>query len=531
MKKLVLLFLIPYSLVNAQSITQLGTYFSADEQRKLYLDSTVRQTSIRPYTYASTDSAWIKANDALPKGTGSWTKRKLFSEHLLQGGEKEWRLYADFLPEWGIGKQVNGNNLWINTRGVVLGGHIGNQIRFYTTIYENQAAFPSYLVDNANKTSIIPGQGEARVFGKSGYAFDYGYSQGRIAYIPSKYIAFELGNDKNFIGDGYRSLILSDVSFNYPFFKMTTTLGKFRYMIMWSQMINKWSSNGSNTSSSIYGKKWGVFHYLNWDIDSKFSVGIFENIIWKNTDDSGNYRGFEFNYANPLLFFRPTEYSLNSPDKVILGSTAKWKPLRKSLLYGQFVLNEFTAKEFFANNGYWANKWAVQIGSRSFDIFSIHNLDLQIEHNRATPYTYSSLEKEKSYSHYGQALAHPLGANFKESIAIISYRYQRWSTRLEFLYASYGLDTESTGTTSYGQDIFRPYTDRVSDYGVYTGQGLKTKLYYGDVKISYLLNPVTNLRVEASLTLRRETNSEWTNNASIFNIGIKSSLRNIYYDL
>ena len=98
-------------------------------------------------------------------------------------------------------------------------------------------------------------------------------------------------------------------------------------------------------------------------------------------------------------------------------------------LYGQLLLDEFFLKEVRAGNGWWANKFGVQMGGKYIDVFSVKNLDLQGEMNLVRPFTYSHSDSVSNYTHYNQPLAHPLGANFMEAIG--SYRYQphpKWTT-------------------------------------------------------------------------------------------------------
>lgn len=49
-------------------------------------------------------------------------------------------------------------------------------------------------------------------------------------------------------------------------------------------------------------------------------------------------------------------------------------------------------------------------------------------------------------------------------------------------------------------------------------------------RAAFLLDPKYNLRIEARLTLRRETNAQFTNNTALISFGLLSSFRNLYYD-
>jgi len=445
----------------------------------------------------------------------NWVYRTVFKNHLVEVQDEDYNFYLDFLPDIQIGKQ-DGRTIWLNTRGVELGGSIGKQFSFTSHFYENQAHFPDYVNAFIGSTRVVPGQGHARLYGNGG--FDYAYSGGTLSYTPSKYVNFQLGYDKNFIGDGYRSLLLSDNAFNYPFFKVTATLGRVRYMAMYAQLID--FSETPFDDETAYPKKNGLFHYLSYNATNRLTVGLFENIMWVP-------RGFDFSYVNPIMFMRPTEYANGSPDKVLLGLTASYKLADRYVAYGQFVINEFTFKEVFAGNGYWANKQGGQLGIKGFDVFKIDKLNAQIEMNRVRPYTYSASDHFKNYGHYGQSMAHPYGANFAEYLGIASYSWGRFDVRGQLSYATYGLDMNGL---NYGKDIYKNYTTRIDDYGVFIGHGLKTNLLYADAKLAYVVNPKNNLRIEVGYTLRRESNSQWTDKQGMFNIGLRSSFRNLYQD-
>jgi hypothetical protein len=155
---------------------------------------------------------------------------------------------------------------------------------------------------------------------------------------------------------------------------------------------------------------------------------------------------------------------------------------------------------------------------------------LHVEYNQVRPYTYAHSLPQQSYTHYGQALAHPLGANFKEAIVFLNYRWKDFFIELKGNYAVYGKDT---GIFHFGKDVFA--SDNFSVYGVnstanYMLQGAKTTLTYQEFKVSYLLNVATNLNVFAQLTSRQETSAGYTRNAQLVYIGIATSIFSNYYD-
>ena len=46
----------------------------------------------------------------------------------------------------------------------------------------------------------------------------------------------QLGHDRNFIGNGYRSLILADYSTPYFFLKLNTRIWKFNYQNLFAEL-------------------------------------------------------------------------------------------------------------------------------------------------------------------------------------------------------------------------------------------------------------------------------------------------------
>ncbi len=463
-------------------------------------------------------------------GKRSWVHRKLFNEHLLDVKNKDFTAYVDYLPDVTVGRDFSGKKTtWLNTRGYQIGGTIGTKFSFYTSGYENQAVFPDYVNKYINRTSsssvfIVPGQSYDRSYGKR--TSDWSYVTALLSYTPAKYLNIALGQDKTFIGDGYRSVLLSDFASNYPFLKLTATLGDVRYMVMWAYMQDPLAQKFSYEDSNR--RKWGVFHYLDWSVNNKLSLGFYDSVIWAEKDNQGNKRGFDFNYVNPFVFLRPLEANSGSGDNALIGFTGKYKFVDKAAVYGQFALDEYEAKNFFSSNGSSRNKYAWQLGLRGAELLAVKHLNYLLEVNNAKPYTYSETSSIINYSQNTEPLAHPFGANFREVVGILNYSIGRFNFYGQAEFGHYGLDP--TLTDDYGKDIFKPYTDASKTLGNYTGQGITTNLYYGEGRVSYILNPKYNLRLEVGGVLRQEKNYLNTNNTTMFTVGLRSSFRNLYYD-
>ena len=180
-----------------------------------------------------------------------------------------------------------------------------------------------------------------------------------------------------------------------------------------------------------------------------------------------------------------------------------------------------------ARNGWWANKQGAQFGFKNFDLFRVKNLTFQTEINAVRPYTYSHGSVQQNYANYGQPLAHPLGANFAESVTFLNYRHKKWMFGSEFLYAKYGKDI---GATNYGGNIFESYSTHPNEYGNHFFQGVETELRYAKFRIGYYLIPSADLLAEAGVSLRQETNSASSTSSTFFFIGLRTGIFNRYND-
>jgi hypothetical protein len=492
-------------------------------------------TSVKPYL--SKDLYRDTPYDSLTNVTlkdkpfnHTWLGRKLFSEHLLQVKDDDVVIHLDPAFELSGGRDLaadSNGNFTMNQRGVYLEGTIGAGFSFNASFYENLGHFAGYLDSVVKDKKIVPGQG--RIKTKLSHSnFDYAVATGTISYQLKKHFTFQFGHDRNFIGDGYRSLLLSDNTYPYPFLKIITDFWKIRYVNIFAVMQdleimddNKWNDQ------KAFDRKYGSFHYLDINIGRHATVGLFEAVIWKSDSVTGR-RGFDINYLNPFVFLRPIEYGIGSPDNVLVGLNAKIKLNSSNQLYGQIMLDEFLLNNVKSGTGWWGNKQGLLGGFKSFNVFGVSNLHVQSEISYVRPYTYEHREPLGNYGHYRQPLAHPLGANFIESVNFIYYTWRRFDAKARFSYVLTGFDTDSV---NYGQNIFLSYeNNRPRDFNNRVGQGLRTTITISQLTLAYVINPSYNMRFFIDVMARRSENKNQTLNTLAVQAGIKTYLFNRYYD-
>jgi len=491
-------------------------------------------TAQKPFLYTDVNRYYNFAaeNQKIAKSKTSWFGRKWWNEHMVAyKGENFW-FTLDPGVDLQIGKDTGADvDTYNNTRLLYIQGGIGKKFSFFTVFYESQGRFADYfnryaesIKPNGGNPAIIPGRGIAKGFNED--AYDYPVATGYVSYSPSKTFNFQVGHGKNFVGEGYRSLFLSDNASPYPYFKINTTIWKLKYTNIWMSLKDVRSEVLNDNRS--YKNKYIASHYLSYNVTKRLNIGLFESVIWENSGD-----GVNLSYLNPIIFYQAIQFAVGSrAGNALIGFSAKYKFSDRINAYGQFIIDEFSSSDVFGGEGSWKNKTGYQIGVKYYDAFGVKDLYLQTEYNRVRPYTYSHNTIVLNYGHNNQSIAHPYGASFSEFLLIGHYKIGRIFGDAKFIVAKRGFDFNTPEDTSfYGADIYGSEVDRPYETGNEVAQGNTTDFFFSEIQAGYLINPSTNLKVYGSVIFRSfkplvDTETVFENTTTWFNLGIRTDLFN-----
>lgn len=445
----------------------------------------------------------------LSKLKHKWLWKKLRTEDLAIGKAEKFVLKANLIIDFEAGKDFSNDSLLsTNSRGVIINGKIGERLYFQTLAVENQTFVTDYQSKYINKKHIAPGL--ARVKGyKTGY--DYSYSNSFINFVPADNFSIQFGHGKTFIGNGYRSLLLSDNTASYPFLKFLFQNKRIQYLYL----MNSFQEVSPIDSKEVaFNRNHGSFSFLNFIINKHLQIGLFEGTVWK-TSGIGYNNKFKPNYFNPIVFYKALNYGLNDSNNVLIGLNVQIIPQKNIQLYGQLIVDDYSFSNDFNNN-----KTGYQAGIKIFKPLNIKKLFLLCEYNRINPFTYSHDVIRQNYTHFNMPLAHPAGANLKEYVLKINYKYKDFGVELSYNNFTIGADS---ATINFGGNLFN-YSNNYekSDFL----QGIKTTTKYYTATLSYLLNPAINCRLFVSVV--RRTNSYYSviKNSNLIYFGIKTNIFN-----
>lgn len=410
----------------------------------------------------------------------------------------------------------NTNNLTYTT-GLGLGIDYGKGNFFITGKFLPYYTKNNYITDSIVQFSnVSPGAGQelsSNVFQNA---------ELMAAFRVNKFFTLLGGYGKNFFGEGYRSLLLSDNAAANPFFKIETSFSSIKYVNLYQVWKDIYQPPDQPEANTL---KFSASHYLSWNITKDFNLSIFETVVMGGKDSLSD-RGFDLNYLNPVVFYRPVEYSTGSADNVLLGVNMSYKTLNKQTFYYQLILDEFLLSALKSGEKWWANKFGMQFGFQAKN-FLIDDLYLQTEFNFVRPFTYSHKHSAQSYGNLNAPVAHPIGANFYELVNILSYSKGKHQFTNKITCSAYGIDTSAV---NYGQNIFHSYADRDGNYGHTILQGLKTNVFNNHLIYEYPIIPEINMYVTAQYNFRFEINEYTINTNHFIQIGLKSRIWNRYTD-
>jgi len=474
------------------------------------IDSTPNHASIQPYipffnskyTFVADTSKvfkFIKDDPILDK---------IFYDHLIHIKSKKnnnYRLTLNPLVNFENGRAYYDTSITqkisTNTRGYIANGYIGKNFYFETMFAENQSFFPHYMNSFAKQTKVIPGQGRYKVFKTTGY--DFAFSSGFISYQAFKNLNIQLGHGKQKIGNGYRSLLLSDNAFNYPYLRFTSQWlkGKLQYTNLYASLMNL-TTGGAKTppfTEPLFQKKAFAFHYLSYQPFKRLNIGLYQAMVWRAAD-SLNRQHIEWQYINPVIFSNLGFYGLNNRNNILIGLDLLYKITNSINVYGQLMVDDLSNQKKTGDGiGY-------QIGVRYFNALKIKNLSVQAEFNSVAESAYSNpngVISNQSYYHYNQNLAYTL-QNGQEVVALLDYRMKRifFNAKLNYI-------LKTLNEYSYYQNTIAGF------------------------KLGYTINSAYNFNVSLGYQYRNQDFFGFNasnNKTSLYTVAIRTNLYNSYYD-
>jgi hypothetical protein len=326
---------------------------------------------------------------------------------------------------------------------------------------------------------------------------------GYVGITAAKWLNIQFGTKKDFIGHGYRSVILSDNPFNHLFagYSMNFFEGKLQYNYQLALLDKLDRLPLGDAPESLFKRKYQSSTYLSWKITPRLEVGLYEAVMWKYFDDSTGTEPFDPNALDPIPLVNSAILGLNNPDNnALLALNIGWQPYDMLKLYGQYMVDDFKT-----------DKYGYQLGAKVLGV--LDRFDVLAEYNVVSEGTFGTVNPLQGFTHYNQPMAHPFGAGFKELVTALTYSYRRWYGQFKWIESSF---------THTGRN---PLVS--SDRNQFSAS---TSLSRQDLQLAYIFNPTTNMQLYVGVTNREEFSVDGNLFDQFWYFGFRTRMSNIYYD-
>lgn len=385
----------------------------------------------------------------------------------------------------GLGLNDNAHNTYTNFRGAELRGRIANRIGFYTMLGDNQEKPFNNIDVWEQQYKSFPGHDYYRRLENG--TLDAFVGRGYVSIdLIRNYTSLTFGYDKQFIGNGIRSLIQSNESAASTFLRIKTNVGSFQIDNLYQELVSDFAGLGNDDRLP---RKYSSFHQISKNFGKKLNIGLFEQTMY------GASNRYSVTNLLPALLIHKALGAEEKDMKTSFGLQFKYLPYQGIQVYGQTMV-DYLAINKHKNVSLPSLIYAAQLGIKYFDAFTIKNLDIQVELNNVSEGMYQSANTTRNHTHYNQPLAHSMGNNFTELLGKLKYTpHHKWYVELTGAYFN-----GPAATNTFNGNIFAPYPSNTSDLAQ-----LRQKKFYGNANIAFEL--FTNFFIEAGGTYLKGANS------------------------
>ena len=438
--------------------------------------------------------------------------RHLTSKHFLEYDKDD--VYVTLDPTLDLTALFDASDtaakgsLFNNWRGLRCAGRLGKQVSFQTDFVEVQTRPVAWQRQWIDSIDVYPGFGRVKPFQVD--AYDFAVSTGSIQYRPLNSLILRVGSERQFIGNGYRSMLWSDAIFPTPYLqaRWIAPSKKWQYSSGFHLLQTLERLPKGEVPESLFKRKGASVNYLSLKPWQGAELGFFEGVIWNMYDSSGTH-GPGLGAYIPVLGVNTLLHAKDTVNNSIVGVNFAQRLHRKVMLYGQWVLDNIKAHR---------SGW--QIGCRIFNP-GLKSLNFLMEWNHSAPYTFES--PLQSYSHTQQPVGHPAGGSMDEWIMRGEYRHHRWRGSVHFSYLEQEINATSDvmSLPQHFTQTFAPAPYRA--------------LLNSAAELAFVINPAYSLEVVAGYQFRQQRISyNWMDDdlqlTRLLYFGLRTSIFSRYND-
>ena len=228
------------------------------------------------------------------------------------------------------------------------------------------------------------------------------------------WLSLMVGREQISWGMGYGDrLVFSENTVPFDFVRLDIRSGNLRYSFVHGSLV------GADTNGHTLSSKYIASHRLEFNIGSRFRLGLGEAIVYSRQPPS-------LALMNPLAFLTSTDQSIQLPvdnaHKKHIWVDFELFPARKFRVNGTLMIDDLNLgtignSDVSGND----NKFGWQGGVLWQDALSVNNLLLSLEYTRIGPFVGAHREIVSTYTNWGLPLGQALQPNSDEWMLLTEY--------------------------------------------------------------------------------------------------------------
>ena len=238
------------------------------------------------------------------------------------------------------------------------------------------------------------------------------------SYLQYQFAAFGDAEFDILIGRDYvywgtspeKSVSISDNSPPFELVRFTAKIGDLKATAWTSQLNSTWYDDGT---TRYLAKRFLSAHRLDYRFRDWLEIGISEMVLY-----GGDAQALQWEYVNPFIPYYAVQYNAKKDDNIVLSFDASACPVDGLRLYAEWLADDFQYQS--DSNDPHAVAWIT--GFDWYPLFLERQFGIHSEYVRINRWTYTHLEPDNQFTHFGSIIGHPIGTDADLFSCSLSYQ-------------------------------------------------------------------------------------------------------------
>lgn len=244
--------------------------------------------------------------------------------------------------------------------------------------------------------------------------FKRGYLQYNLSFTDNAEINLLFGRDYVYWGASpIKSVGISDNSPSFELVRLTgiipCKIGTLKVAAFSAQLNSTWFDDGT---IRYLAKRYLSAHRVDYKFRDWLEIGISEMVLY-----GGDVESVRWHYINPIIPYYAVQYNAKNDDNMLLSFDGAVRPIDGVRLYAEWLADDFQYQS--DSNDPHAVTWLT--GVEWYPKFADRQIGFLTEYVHVNRWTYTHLEPDNQFTHFGTIIGHPIGTDADFVILRISY--------------------------------------------------------------------------------------------------------------